>query len=54
MIPNKRFGPDTLAPWLIDWGMDNRGAMVRIPPGRGRSAQMEVRLGEPARLPGSS
>ena len=27
----KRFGPDTLAPWLIDWGMDNRSAMVRIP-----------------------
>ena len=32
----KRFGPDTLAPWLIDWGLDNRSAMVRIPPERGR------------------
>ena len=31
----KRFGPDTLAPWLIDWGLDNRSAMVRIPPERG-------------------
>lgn len=42
----KRFGPDTLAPWLIDWGMDNRSAMVRIPPERGRAARMELRLGD--------
>jgi len=42
----KRFGPDTLAPWLIDWGLDNRSTMVRIPPERGGSARMEVRLGD--------
>jgi glutamine synthetase len=42
----KRFGPDTLAPWLIDWGMDNRSAMVRIPPERGEGSRMEVRLGD--------
>jgi len=42
----KRFGPDTLAPWLIDWGLDNRSAMVRIPPERGQSSRMEVRLGD--------
>ena len=42
----KRFGPDTLAPWLIDWGLDNRSAMVRIPPERGEAARMEVRLGD--------
>ena len=42
----KRFGPDTLAPWLIDWGHDNRSAMVRIPPERGPGARMEVRLGD--------
>jgi glutamine synthetase len=42
----KRFGPDTLAPWLIDWGLDNRSAMVRIPPERGRAARLEVRLGD--------
>ena len=42
----KRFGPDTLAPWLIDWGLDNRTAMVRIPPERGAAARMEVRLGD--------
>jgi glutamine synthetase len=42
----KRFGPDTLAPWLVDWGLDNRSAMVRIPPERGPAARMEVRLGD--------
>jgi glutamine synthetase len=42
----KRFGPDTLAPWLIDWGLDNRSAMVRVPPDRGPGARMEVRLGD--------
>ncbi len=42
----KRFGPNTLAPWLIDWGLDNRSAMVRIPPERGRAARLELRLGD--------
>jgi glutamine synthetase len=42
----KRFGPDTLAPWLVDWGLDNRSAMVRIPPERGPGSRMEVRLGD--------
>jgi glutamine synthetase len=42
----KRFGPDTLAPWLIDWGLDNRSAMVRIPPDRGEGARLELRLGD--------
>ena len=42
----KRFGPDTLAPWLVDWGLDNRSAMVRIPPERGRATRMELRLGD--------
>jgi glutamine synthetase len=42
----KRFGPDTLAPWLVDWGLDNRSAMVRIPPERGRASRLELRLGD--------
>ncbi|MGW5126450.1 glutamine synthetase family protein [Streptomyces cyslabdanicus] len=42
----KRFGPDTLAPWLIDWGLDNRSAMVRIPPERGAGSRLELRLGD--------
>jgi glutamine synthetase len=47
----KRFGPDTLAPWLTDWGLDNRSAMVRIPPERGASARLEVRLGDASANP---
>ncbi len=42
----KRFGPDTLAPWLIDWGLDNRSAMVRVPPERGGASRLELRLGD--------
>ncbi|MFC8241810.1 glutamine synthetase family protein [Streptomyces chartreusis] len=47
----KRFGPDTLAPWLIDWGLDNRSAMVRIPPERGSGARLELRLGDASANP---
>jgi len=47
----KRFGPDTLAPWLIDWGLDNRSAMVRIPPERGKAARLELRLGDASANP---
>ncbi|MEI5098160.1 glutamine synthetase family protein [Streptomyces sp. PmtG] len=42
----KRFGPDTLAPWLIDWGLDNRSAMLRVPPERGVGTRLELRLGD--------
>ena len=47
----KRFGPDTLAPWLIDWGLDNRSTMVRIPPERGGGARLELRLGDASANP---
>ena len=47
----KRFGPDTLAPWLVDWGLDNRSAMIRIPPERGRASRMELRLGDASANP---
>jgi glutamine synthetase len=47
----KRFGPDTLAPWLIDWGLDNRSAMVRIPPERGAASRLELRLGDASANP---
>lgn len=47
----KRFGPDTLAPWLIDWGLDNRSAMVRVPPERGAASRFEVRLGDSSANP---
>lgn len=47
----KRFGPGTLAPWLIDWGLDNRSAMIRIPPERGRASRLELRLGDASANP---
>ncbi|MFF3642238.1 glutamine synthetase family protein [Streptomyces sp. NPDC002564] len=47
----KRFGPDTLAPWLIDWGLDNRSAMVRVPPERGPGTRLELRLGDASANP---
>ncbi|MFD9791561.1 glutamine synthetase family protein [Streptomyces sp. NPDC059070] len=47
----KRFGPHTLAPWLIDWGLDNRSAMVRVPPERGAGARLELRLGDASANP---
>ncbi|RSM86526.1 glutamine synthetase [Kibdelosporangium aridum] len=47
----KRFGPDTLAPWLIDWGLDNRSAMIRIPPERGAGTRFELRLGDASANP---
>ncbi|WP_055482655.1 glutamine synthetase family protein [Sphaerimonospora mesophila] len=47
----KRFGPDTLAPWLIDWGLDNRSAMIRVPPERGAASRFEVRLGDASANP---
>ncbi|MBZ4014377.1 glutamine synthetase family protein [Streptomyces purpurogeneiscleroticus] len=47
----KRFGPDTLAPWLIDWGLDNRSAMVRVPPERGAGARFELRLADASANP---
>lgn len=47
----KRFGPDTLAPWLVDWGLDNRSAMLRVPPERGAGARFELRLGDASANP---
>ncbi|CAL9348504.1 Glutamine synthetase [Streptomyces sp. enrichment culture] len=47
----KRFGPGTLAPWLIDWGLDNRSAMLRVPPERGSGARLELRLGDASANP---
>jgi glutamine synthetase len=47
----KRFGPDTLAPWLIDWGLDKRSAMLRVPPERGSGTRLELRLGDASANP---
>lgn len=47
----KRLGPDTLAPYRANWGLDNRATMVRIPPERGEGTRLEVRLGDGAANP---
>ncbi len=47
----KRLGPNSLAPWLIDWGLDNRSAMIRIPPERGAATRLELRLGDASANP---
>jgi glutamine synthetase len=47
----KRLGPDTLAPFRINWGLDNRSTMVRIPPERGRGTRLELRIGDGAANP---
>lgn len=47
----KRLGPDTLAPFRANWGLDNRSCMVRIPPERGGGTRLEVRVGDGAANP---
>lgn len=47
----KRLGPDTLAPYRANWGLDNRSCMVRIPPERGQGTRLEVRVGDGAANP---
>ena len=47
-----RFRPNALAPQSILWGLDNRGAMLRVIGGSGDAAtRIENRLGEPAANP---
>ena len=47
-----RFKPNALAPQSIVWGLDNRGAMLRVVGGAGDSgSRIENRLGEPAANP---
>lgn len=47
----KRLGPDTLAPYRSNWGLDNRSCMVRIPPEREAGTRLEVRVGDGAANP---
>lgn len=47
-----RFQPNALAPNAVVWGLDNRGAMLRVVGGPGDAAtRIENRLGEPAANP---
>jgi glutamine synthetase len=48
----KRYLPYSLAPDRVGWGVDNRGAMIRVVPARdGAGARLENRAGEPAANP---
>ena len=47
----KRLGPDTLAPFRANWGMDNRSCLIRIPPEREGGTRLEVRVGDGAANP---
>jgi glutamine synthetase len=48
----KRYLPHSLAPDRVGWGIDNRGAMIRVCPAReGGGARLENRAGEPAANP---
>jgi glutamine synthetase len=42
----RRLVPDSLAPTRANWGWDNRTTFVRIPPERGRTTRVEVRVGD--------
>jgi glutamine synthetase len=48
----KRYRPYSLAPERVIWGLDNRGAMLRVLGGPGdASSHIENRIGEPAANP---
>jgi glutamine synthetase len=47
----RRIRPDSLAPTHANWGWDNRGTFIRIPPERGRATRLEVRVGDGAANP---
>ncbi|HET9094290.1 MAG TPA: glutamine synthetase family protein [Solirubrobacteraceae bacterium] len=42
----RRLQPDSLAPTHANWGWDNRASFVRIPPERGASTRIELRVGD--------
>ena len=42
----RRILPDSLAPTHANWGFDNRTTFVRIPPERGGSTRLEIRVGD--------
>ena len=42
----RRIVPGSLAPTHANWGLDNRTAMVRVPPERGGATRLEVRVGD--------
>jgi glutamine synthetase len=47
----KRHGRGSMAPWLVDWGLDNRSALIRVPAERGDGTRLEIRLGDASMNP---
>jgi glutamine synthetase len=47
----RRNQPDSLAPTHANWGFDNRATFIRIPPERGSSTRVELRVGDGAANP---
>jgi glutamine synthetase len=47
----RRILPDSLAPTHANWGFDNRATYIRIPPERGGSTRVELRVGDGAANP---
>jgi glutamine synthetase len=47
----RRIQPDSLAPTHANWGPDNRGTFIRIPPERGAAARIEIRVADGAANP---
>ena len=44
----RRIRPNSLAPYRINWGFDNRSTYMRIPPERGEGTRIEVRVADGA------
>ena len=47
----RRIQPDSLAPTHANWGWDNRGTFVRIPPERPGATRIEIRVADGAANP---
>jgi glutamine synthetase len=47
----RRIQPHSLAPTHANWGWDNRGTFVRIPPERGDATRIEIRVADGAANP---
>ena len=47
----RRIQPDSLAPTHANWGWDNRGTFIRIPPERGPATRIEIRVADGAANP---
>lgn len=47
----KRYAPNSFAPLVASWGLENRTTMLRVPLDRGENTRVESRLPEAATIP---